>query len=158
MAKPPTFTGKMEDMSAFINTSQLYLSIKMTGELKITKIAWMLSYVQRGVVEAWKNNILDELSQGISEVSTATKLFAKMRNEFEKTAEEEKKTEQLRTIEQESRTHDKYVQEFKKVARESDYERGPLIEKFKRRLNKAIRRKLAEAESLPDTITEWQER
>ena len=146
MAKPPTFTGKMEDMSAFINTSQLYLSMKMTGELKTTKMAWMLSYVQRGVVEAWKNNILDELSQGISEVSTATKLFAKMRNEFEKTAEEEKKTEQLRTIEQESRTHDKYVQEFKKVARESDYERGPLIEKFKRRLNKAIRRKLAEAE------------
>jgi len=158
MAKPPTFAEKMEDMSAFINTSQLYLSIKMTGELKTTKIAWMLSYVQRGVVEAWKNNILDELSQEISEVSTATKLFAKMRNEFEKTAEEEKKTEQLRTIEQESRTHDKYVQEFKKVARESDYERGPLIEKFKRRLNKAIRRKLAEAESPLDTITEWQER
>ena len=33
-----------------------------------------------------------------------------------------------------------------------------LIDKFKRELNRTIRRKLAEAESLPSTITEWQER
>jgi len=34
----------------------------------------------------------------------------------------------------------------------------PLIEKFKRGLNGAIRRKLAEAEELPTTIGGWQER
>ena len=34
----------------------------------------------------------------------------------------------------------------------------PLIEKFKRGLNGAIRRKLAEAEELLTTIGEWQER
>ena len=34
----------------------------------------------------------------------------------------------------------------------------PLIEEFKRGLNRAIRRKLAEAEELPTTIGEWQER
>jgi len=50
------------------------------------------------------------------------------------------------------------VQEFKKVARGSGYEGRPLIEEFKRELNGAIRRKLAEAEELPTTIGEWQER
>jgi len=50
------------------------------------------------------------------------------------------------------------VQEFKKVTRGSGYERRPLIEKFKRRLNRAIRRKLADAEELLTTIGEWQER
>jgi len=50
------------------------------------------------------------------------------------------------------------MQEFKKVARESGYKGRPLIEEFKRRLNRAIRRKLAEAEELPITIGEWQER
>jgi len=72
--------------------------------------------------------------------------------------EEERKIEQLGTIEQGGRTYDKYVQEFKKVTRGSGYERRPLIEEFKRGLNRSIRRKLAEAEELLTTIGEWQER
>ena len=50
------------------------------------------------------------------------------------------------------------MQEFKKVARGSSYERKPLIEEFKRGLNSSIRRKLAEAKEPPTTIGEWQER
>jgi len=50
------------------------------------------------------------------------------------------------------------VQEFKKVARGSSYIGRLLIEEFKRGLNGAIRRKLAEVEELPTTIGEWQER
>jgi len=49
-------------------------------------------------------------------------LFTKIRNDFGKTLEEERKIEQLRTIEQGNRTCNEYVQEFKKVARESGYE------------------------------------
>jgi len=85
-------------------------------------------------------------------------LFTKIRNNFGETSEEEKKIEQLQTMEQGGRTCDDYVQEFKKVARGSGYERRPLIEEFKRGLNRTIRRKLAEAEELPTTIGEWQER
>jgi len=61
-------------------------------------------------------------------------------------------------MEQEGRTCDKYVQEFKKVAKGSSYKGRPLIEEFKRGLNRAIRRKLAEAEEPLATIGEWQER
>jgi len=64
----------------------------------------------------------------------------------------------LRTIEQERRTCDEYVQEFKKIVRGSGYERWPLIEEFKRGLSKVLRRKLAEAENSSSTIEEWQER
>jgi len=91
-------------------------------------------------------------------VESAEQLFAKIRNDFGKTSEEERKIEQLRIIEQAGRTCDEYVQEFKKVARRNGYEGRPLIEKFKRGLNGAIRRKLAEAEEPPSTIGEWQER
>ena len=85
-------------------------------------------------------------------------LFKKMRNEFGKTGEEERKVEQLRTIEQEGRMYNKYVQEFKKIARGSGYKRQSLIKEFKRGLNRGIRRKLAKAESPPSSIEEWQER
>ena len=117
-----------------------------------------MSYMQGGIVEAWKDNLLDKLAKGESEVESVEQLFAKIRNDFGKTSEEERKIEQLRTIEQGGRTYNEYVQEFKKVARESSYEKRPLIEEFKRRLNGSIRRKLAEAEEPPTTIGEWQKR
>jgi len=121
-------------------------------------VAWVLSYVQGGIAEAWKDNLLDELAKGESEVESAEQLFAKIRNDFGETLEEKRKIEQLRTIEQGGRTCDKYVQEFKKIARESSYKGRPLIEEFKKGLNRAIRRKLAEAEKPPTTIGEWQDR
>ena len=102
--------------------------------------------------------MLDELSKGELEIEMAKKLFGKISNEFGEMAEEERKIEQLRTIEQGRRTYDKYIQEFKKIARGSSYERQPLIEEFKRGLSRVLRRKLAEAENLPSTIEEWQER
>jgi len=79
--------------------------------------------------------LLDELAKEKAEVSIVEELFTKMRNKFGETTEEDKKIEALRTIEQRGRTCDKYVQEFKKVARGSGYEGKPLIEEFKRGLS-----------------------
>ena len=95
--------------SIFINVACLYLSIKMTGEMEATKMVWVLSYMQGGVAETWKDNLLNELSKGKSEIETIEELFKKMRNEFGKTEEEERKVEQLRTIEQRGRMCDKYI-------------------------------------------------
>ena len=138
----------------FINVAHLYLRMKITDEVAMTQVAWVLSYVQRGVAEAWKDNLLDELTKRESEVDTVEKLFTKIRNNFGETSEEERKVEQLRTMEQGGRTCDEYVQEFKKVARRSSYKGRPLIEEFKRGLNRAIRRKLAKAEEPLTTIGE----
>ena len=101
---------------------------------------------------------MDELAKGESEVETAEQLFSKIRNDFGETSEEERKIEQLRTIEQRNRTCDEYIQEFKKVARGSGYEGRSLIKEFKRGLSGVLRRKLAKAEKPLTTIEEWQER
>jgi len=87
--------------------------------------------VQGGIAEAWKDNLLDELAKGELEVESVEQLFTKIRNDFGETLEEERKIEQLRTIEQGERICDEYVQEFKKVARGSGYEGRSLIEEFK---------------------------
>jgi len=154
VARPQVFSRRMEEVSTFINVARLYIRMKITEEATVTQVAWVLSYVQGGIAEAWKDNLLDELAKEESEVESAEQLFTKIRNNFGETSEEERKIEQLRTIEQGGRLCDKYVQEFKKVTRRSGYERRPLIEEFKRGLNGAIRRKLAEAEELPTTIGE----
>jgi len=54
IAKPSIYREKMEEVSIFINVAHLYLSMKITGETEATKMAWVLSYVQGGVAEAWK--------------------------------------------------------------------------------------------------------
>ena len=58
-------------MSAFVNAACLYIRIKMMEEVAVTQVAWVLSYVQEGIAEAWKDNLLDELAKGESEVESA---------------------------------------------------------------------------------------
>ena len=99
----------MEEISVFVNVAHLYIRMKMTEEAVVTQVAWVLSYVQGGIAEAWKDNLLDELAKGESEVKTAEQLFTKIRNDFGEISEKERKIEQLRTIEQGGRTCDEYV-------------------------------------------------
>ena len=148
----------MEKVSTFVNIVYLYLRIKIIEESELTKIAQVLSYIQGGIAKAWKDNLLDELLKEKLEVEIVEKLFSKIRNEFREIAEEERKIEQLRTIEQRGRKCNEYIQEFKKITRESRYERQSLIEEFKRGLSGKIRRKLVKAKSPLCTIKEWQKK
>ena len=100
VARPQVFSGKMEEVSAFVNMVQLYIRMKMIEKMEATQVAWVLSYVQGGIAEAWKDNLLDELAKEESEVESAEQLFAKIRNDFREISEEKRKIEQLRTIEQ----------------------------------------------------------
>ena len=45
VARPQVFSGKMEEVSIFVNTARLYIRMKMTKEVAATQVAWMLSYV-----------------------------------------------------------------------------------------------------------------
>ena len=50
---------------------------------------------------------------------------------------------------------EEYIQDFKRAVRGSRYERRPLIEEFKREMNRLIRRKLMEIENQPGSIEQW---
>ena len=102
VAKPQVFNGRMEEVSAFINVAWIYIRMKMMEEAATTQVAWVLSYVQGGVAEAWKNNLMNELAKGESEVETAEQLFSKIRNDFGdiRRREENRAAEDNRTGEQ----------------------------------------------------------
>jgi len=68
VTRPQVFSGKIEDVSAFINATRIYIRMKMMEETATTQVAWVLSYVQGGVAEAWKDNLMDELAKEESEV------------------------------------------------------------------------------------------
>ena len=64
---------------------------------------------------------------------------------------------ELRRLEQEEKTIEEFVQEFRRTTRGSGYERRPLVEEFKRGMNRAIRRKLMEIERPPTSTEQWYE-
>jgi len=52
----------------------------------------------------------------------------------------------------------KFVQKFRRVVRENEFEESLLIEKFKRDMNEVVQRRLMEAESLLRSIKQWYEK
>ena len=51
VARPQVFSGRMEEVSAFVNAARLYIRMKMTEEAAATQVAWVLSYMQGGIAE-----------------------------------------------------------------------------------------------------------
>ena len=62
------------------------------------------------------------------------------------------KVAELNRIKQERKILEEFVQEFRRVAKESGYEERALAEKFKSGISGIVRRKLMEAERPPRSI------
>ena len=86
------------------------------------------------------------------EYESAGEFLAEIKREFGKGDKESTKVAELKRIGQEGRIMKEFVQDFKRVARGSGYKGRLLIEEFKQGINRAIRRKLMEAENQPGVI------
>ena len=102
------------------------------------QIQWVLSYVQGGLVDIWKENILEDLERGLLEYKMVGKFLANIKKEFGEGDEKSVKVAELRELEQGGRTMKEFVQEFRRVERGSRYKRRLLIEEFKRRMNRTL--------------------
>jgi len=92
------------------------------------------------------------------EYEMAEEFLTVLKKEFSGREEKLVKAVELRKMEQGGRTMEEFVQEFKRAARGSRYEGRPLMEEFKRGMNRGIRRKLMKAENPPTSIEQWYRR
>ena len=122
------------------------------------QIQWVLTYVQGGSADVWKENMMEELESGKVEYESVEEFLTCLKKEFGGREEESVKVAELRKIEQGGKTMEEFVQEFKRAARGSGYKGRPLVEEFKRGMNSGIRRKLIEAENPPASIEQWYRR
>jgi len=132
--------------------------MRMRGESVEEQVQWILSYVQRGSVDVWKENIMEELESGEVEYESVEEFSIGLKKEFCGGEEELVKAAKLRKLEQGGRTMEEFVQEFKRAARGSGYEKRSLVEEFKRGMNRGIKRKLMEVKNLPASIKQWYKR
>jgi len=68
-----------------------------------------------------------------------------LKEEFGRDNDKTMKVVELKKVEQESETMEEFMQEFRRVAKESGYEGRSWIEKFKQGMNRVIQQKLIEA-------------
>jgi len=158
VAKPPVFCKEAGKVLGFITACKLYIKARMLEAIVEEQVQWVLSFVQGGLANIWKENVLEDLEKGVIEYESVGEFFMVIRKEFGGGDEESVKITELKKLEQRERMMEEFVQEFKRAAQRSEYERRSLIEKFERRINSGIRRKLMEAERPLTTIRQWYER
>ena len=108
-------------------------------------------------MDVWKKNILENLEAELLEYEIVGEFLMDIRKEFREGNKKSTNIAELKRLEQRRKTMEEFVQEFKRVARESKYEGCLLIEEFKRGINRMIRRKLMEAERPSTSIEQWYE-
>ena len=155
VAKPQIFDGTPSKVSGFVGACRIYIKTRLREVSVEAQINWVLSYVQGGSADIWKENVLEELETGEIEFENVGEFLAEIRREFRGGDEELVKVAELKKIEQGGRMMEEFVQDFKRIARGSGYEGQLLMEEFKRGINGGIRRKLMESENLPISIEQW---
>jgi len=113
--------------------------------------------MQEGLVDVWKENVLEDLKEETLEYESVGEFLAAIKKEFGGGEEKSVKVAELKKLEQGGKMMEEFVQEFRKAARGSGYKGHSLIEEFKRSMNTTIRRRLMEAEHQPSSIEQWQE-
>ena len=101
--------------------------------------------------------MLEDLEAREIEYESVGEFLAGLKKEFEGGNEEAVKVAELKRLEQEGRIIEEFVQEFRRVARESGYEGRSLVEEFKRGMSGVIRRKLMKVEKSLTNIEQWYE-
>ena len=99
VAKPAIFSGEAGKVEEFVTVCRLYLRMKMREAMVEEQVFWVLSYMQGGSVDVWKENIMEKLESGEIEYETAEELLTILKKEFGGEEEELVKAAELRRME-----------------------------------------------------------
>ena len=119
VAKLQIFDGTIVRVAGFITAYKLYIRMRMREEMVEGQIQWILSYMQGGLADVWKKNVMEELELEEIKYETAEEFLMSLRKEFGGGEDEAVKAAELRKIEQEGKTIEEFMQEFKRAARGS---------------------------------------
>jgi len=67
VAKPAIFNGEAGRVGGFIMACRLYIKMKLRENMVEEQVQWVLTYVQGGSADVWKENMMDELESGEAE-------------------------------------------------------------------------------------------
>jgi len=75
----------------------------------------VLSHVQGELANIWKENMLEDLEEGVIKYESVREFLMAIKKEFGGEKEESVKVAELKKLEQEEKIMEEFVQEFKRV-------------------------------------------
>ena len=99
VATPAIFNGETGKVGGFITTCRLFVRMKLRGVMVEEQVQWVLSYVQGGSADIWKENVMEELEAGEVEFELIEEFFTGLKKEFGGGEEEAVKAAELRKLE-----------------------------------------------------------
>ena len=109
VAKLAIFNGEAGKVGGFIMACRLFVRMKLRGSTVEEQVQWVLSYVQGGLVDVWKENVMEELEAGEVEYESVEEFLTSLRKEFGGGEEESVKAAELRKMEQGGKTMEEFI-------------------------------------------------
>ena len=75
VAKLAIFNREAGRVGGFIMACRLYIKMKLRGNTVEEQIQWVLTYVQGGSADVWKENVMEELEAGEIEYESVEEFF-----------------------------------------------------------------------------------
>ena len=79
MATLSLFDREARKVRGFVTACKLYLRMKMRGITVEKQMQWILTYIQGGAANVWKENVLEDLETGILEFETVREFLEKIK-------------------------------------------------------------------------------
>jgi len=103
------FNGTASKVSDFLIVYRLYIKIKMRDVMMEEQVQWVLSYMQRGLADVWKKNMIEDLESRSLSYITIGEFLSDLKEEFSSGDNKMIKITELKKVEQRSKTIEEFV-------------------------------------------------
>jgi len=103
VAKPPVYSGESGKVLGFVTACKLYIKARMMGVTVEEQVQSVLLFIQGESADIWKENVLEDLEEGVLEYESVGEFLAAIKKEFRGGKEESVKVVELKRLEQERR-------------------------------------------------------
>jgi len=119
VVKLSLFSEEASQVVEFVIACKLYIRIRMRDVEVEKQVYWILTYMQRELVDIWKENLLENIDIGKIQFKSVAGFLEKLKGKFGRGDDELNKVAKLKKVEQRERT----IEEFQRAVRGSRYER-----------------------------------